>query len=164
MTDMDGPTKRLLLLSPPCCFPAETRALSSAKASQKARWVMKLSRLLLPPIPIHPHGSHHFFPISMHFVEQNTCLLGITENAMPQKQKTEEKRQRETNKPGKQGTTITAVLTSSAGFRMSFPVGLNSVSLRALVTLPLLLAMFATEVLLDASQVPQGARRVVMHT
>jgi hypothetical protein len=55
---------------------------------------MKLSRLLLPQIPIPPHGSHHFIPISMHFVEQNTCLLGITENAMPQKQKTEEKRQR----------------------------------------------------------------------
>jgi hypothetical protein len=56
---------------------------------------MKLSRLLLPQIPIPAHGSHHFFPINMHFVEQNTCLLGITENAMPQEQQTEEKRQRE---------------------------------------------------------------------
>ncbi len=161
MTDMDGPTKRLLLLSPPCCFPAETRALSSAKASQKARWVMKLSRLLLPSTHMAATISS---PSACILWSKTLVLLGITENAMPQKQTTEEKRQRETNKPGKQGTTITAVLTSSAGFRMSFPVGLNSVSLRALVALPLLLAMFATEVLLDASQVPQGARRVVMHT
>ncbi len=53
--DMDGPTTTILL-SPPCFPAAETRALSSAKASQKARWVMKLSRLLMSPKPT--YASH----------------------------------------------------------------------------------------------------------
>lgn len=46
MTDMDdepGPTRPSGC--PPPCFPADTRALSSARASQNARWVIKLSRL-----------------------------------------------------------------------------------------------------------------------
>jgi len=66
--------------------------------------------------------------------------------------------------PGKEGSAITAVLAGAAGFGMSFPVGLNSVSLGALVALPLLLSMLAAKVLLYASQVAQSARRVVMHT
>jgi hypothetical protein len=70
----------------------------------------------------------------------------------------------ETVSSGKEGSAITAVLAGAAGFGMSFPVGLNSVSLGALVALPLLLSMLAAKVLLYASQVAQSARRVVMHT
>lgn len=47
---------------------------------------------------------------------------------------------------------------------MGLPVGLNSVSLRALVTLPLLFTVLSAEVFFNASQVAQSTRRVVMHT
>ena len=46
---------------------------------------------------------------------------------------------------------------------MSLPVRLHSVPLRALVALPLLLAVFTAEVLLDAREITQRARRVVMN-
>lgn len=47
---------------------------------------------------------------------------------------------------------------------MGLPVGLNSVSLRALVTLPLLLTVLSAKVFFNTSQVAQSTRRVVMHT
>lgn len=46
---------------------------------------------------------------------------------------------------------------------MGLPIGLNSVTLRAFITFPFLLAMFSGEVFLDAGQIAQGSTRVVVH-
>lgn len=68
----------------------------------------------------------------------------------------------ETILSGKEGATVTFILPSPTGLGVGFPVRLNSVFLGALVTLPLLLAVFPAEVLLDARQVAQGSPWVVV--
>lgn len=45
---------------------------------------------------------------------------------------------------------------------MSFPIRLDCVFLRTLFTLPLLLAVFPAEMLLDSGEVPERSRRVVV--
>ena len=45
---------------------------------------------------------------------------------------------------------------------MSFPIGLHSISLGALVTLVLLLTVLAGEVFLDSSEVSKSSGAVVM--
>lgn len=64
--------------------------------------------------------------------------------------------------PGEESATVTSVLPSAASLRMGFPVRLNSVSLRALLALPFLLAMFSRVVLFDSSKVTKSPRRVMV--
>ena len=59
--------------------------------------------------------------------------------------------------PGEKCATVTFVLSSPTNLAMGLPIGLNSVFLGALVTLPLLLAMLSAIVLLYPCQVPQGS-------
>ena len=46
---------------------------------------------------------------------------------------------------------------------MSLPIGLNGIAFRALLTLPLLLAVLSRIVLFDSGEVAQGPRRVVVN-
>uniref|UniRef100_A0A7C9E0I0 Uncharacterized protein n=1 Tax=Opuntia streptacantha TaxID=393608 RepID=A0A7C9E0I0_OPUST len=66
--------------------------------------------------------------------------------------------------PREKSTTITTILPGATNLRMSLPIGLNRILLRALITLPLLLAMLPTVMLLDSSQIPEGSSWVMVHT
>lgn len=59
---------------------------------------------------------------------------------------------------------IALVFSRSTGLRMSFPIRLNSITLRALCTLPFLLTMFPAKMLLNTSQVSKCPWWVIMHT
>jgi len=64
--------------------------------------------------------------------------------------------------PREQGAAVASVLSAAASFRMSFPVRLHSVFLRAAFAFPRFLAVFSAEVLLDAGEVAQRPGRVVV--
>ena len=66
--------------------------------------------------------------------------------------------------PRKKSTTITAILPSATNLRVSLPVRLNRILLRALITLPLLLTMLPAVMLLDPSQISEGSSWVMVHT
>lgn len=68
----------------------------------------------------------------------------------------------ETIPPRKQGTTITSVLFGTTNLHMRFPIGLDSILLRAPLTRPLLLAVLSREVLLDASEITESSQRIVV--
>lgn len=68
------------------------------------------------------------------------------------------------NLPGEKGSTITSILSSSTGFGVGFPIGLNGVDLGAFLTLPFLLTMFPAVVFLDSGEIAQRPRRVVVET
>ena len=64
--------------------------------------------------------------------------------------------------PWEEGATVTLVFSSATGLSVSFPIRLDCVFLGALVTLPLLLAVLPAEVLLDAGEVSECPRRIVV--
>lgn len=57
--------------------------------------------------------------------------------------------------PREKSATIAAILASAAGLRMSLPIRLDCVLLRALLAFPFLLAMFPAIVLLDPGEVTE---------
>lgn len=65
--------------------------------------------------------------------------------------------------PRKQSPTITSILFSPTSLHMGLPIRLHSILLRTPLTLPLLLPMLSTKVLLYPSQIPKSPFRVVVH-
>lgn len=64
--------------------------------------------------------------------------------------------------PREKGAAIAAVLAGSACLVMGFPIGLNGILLRTLITLPFLLTVLTAEVLLDAGEIPERAQWIVV--
>ena len=60
-------------------------------------------------------------------------------------------------KPGEESPTIAFVLPSATNLGMGFPIGLYSVLLQTLITFPLLLTMFSTEMLLYPCEIAQSS-------
>ncbi len=58
--------------------------------------------------------------------------------------------------PREESATVTSVFSSTTGLGMGFPIRLHSISLRALFTLPLLLAVLTRVVLFDACEVSKS--------
>lgn len=67
------------------------------------------------------------------------------------------------HKPREDISTVAAIFSSATSLGMRLPVRLHGVPFRTLVALPLLLAMLAAEMLLDARKIAQRPRRVVVH-
>jgi len=65
--------------------------------------------------------------------------------------------------PGKNGSTVTSIFSSTTGFWVSFPIRLNRIYLWALFTFPLLLSMLSAVVFLDSCKIPEGPRGVVVN-
>ena len=66
-------------------------------------------------------------------------------------------------KLGEQSPTIAFALPSATNLGMGFPIGLYSVLLQTLITFPLLLTMFSTEMLLYPCEIAQSSWWVVVH-
>lgn len=64
--------------------------------------------------------------------------------------------------PRKDGATITLILTSPTSLEVGFPIRLNSILLSTTITLPVLLAVFTAEVLLDAGEIPKSSTWVMV--
>ena len=150
-------------------------ARSSAKASQKALCVMKLSFLFkLKEIPISEYNPNLLLPnhsMALNLKENPWKLLrghlflmrrNKDSNSKEEKKRGKKKRS-DIVLPGKECSTVTFVLPGSASFRVSFPVRLNCVFLRTLLALPLLLAMFSTEMFFYPSKVAEGSGGVVVN-
>lgn len=83
-----------------------------------------------------------------------------SEGILRQKQK----RKKERNVvPREDSATVTFILPGATHLAMRLPIRLHRILLRALLTLPLLLAVLPEEVLLNAGQVAQCPRRVMVH-
>lgn len=70
----------------------------------------------------------------------------------------------ETIPPREEGATITSILASTTSLGVSLPIGLNSVTFATFLTLEFLFTMLPGVVLLDASEVAEGASRVMVDT
>ena len=64
--------------------------------------------------------------------------------------------------PGEESAAIASILPSTAGLGMGFPIRLDGVSLGALIALPFLLAVFSRVVFLDAGEVTESSRGVMV--
>jgi|APAra0007618257_1042622.scaffolds.fasta_scaffold11224_1 hypothetical protein len=64
--------------------------------------------------------------------------------------------------PREDGTTVTSILFGTTGLRVSFPIRLNSVTLRALIALPLFLTVLPIVMLLDSGEVSESTCGVMV--
>lgn len=97
-------------------------------------------------IPIIPHSNHKLITELL----TNVSLIATVDEQI--------------EIPWEEGTTIATILTGPTGFRMRLPVRLHRILFWTLLAFPLLLTMLAAVVLLDASQVAQCTRCVMVHT
>ena len=83
---------------------------------------------------------------------QNPSTIALTNWNLNQTSKAKAKQ-----KPREQSPTIAFVLPSATNLGMGFPIGLYSVLLQTLITFPLLLTMFSTEMLLYPCEIAQSS-------
>lgn len=66
--------------------------------------------------------------------------------------------------PGEEGAAVATILTGAANLSVSLQVGLNGVSLRTLIALPFFLSMLSAKMFLDACEISQSSRRIMVNT
>lgn len=66
--------------------------------------------------------------------------------------------------PREDGSTVTSILFSATGLRVSLPIRLNSINLGTFVTFPFFFTMFSAKMFLNSSKVTKCPRGMMMNT
>lgn len=107
-------------------------------------------------------GIHNYLILGLGLLLVLARSLSLSSRALLGQRITERPVCDEAIPPGKQSSTVTFVLSGATNLRVSFPIRLHRVLLRALIAFPFLLPVFPAKMLLYPREIAESPRRIVV--